>query len=223
MSGIIMYWTSPREGTLYEKEICLRLRVIRVAAACALFAVLSGCATNFRTTQPFAGKAPPTSLYVYSFLDLREGTMGPRFLGEVRDQLGKALESRGVRQKQLWFNESPLRTEYALEAKRAGSGASSMRVPVGEVIAATRDEEEAFGASHRLVIFPVEVTQSNTFSGFQVRWDVIDAKTNERNWSTTSYTQHTKWFLGDENPQDRARSFVEAALTEMEKAGVFKR
>jgi hypothetical protein len=190
--------------------------------ACALFAGLSGCATNFRTIQPLAGKAPPTSLYVYSFLDAREGAMGPQFLAEVRDQLGKALESRGVRHKQLWFNDSPLRTEYALEAKATGPR-SSTRVPVGEIITATRAEEAAFGASHRLVIFPVEVVQSNAFTGFHVRWDLIDAHTNERSWSATSYSQHQKWFLGDENPRDRATSFVQDALAEMEKAGVLRR
>jgi hypothetical protein len=208
-------------GVLAPSRPCQSM--LRTAMPFLVFALCTGCATNFRPAQPFAGKSSVSSVYIYSFLDLREGTIGPNFLTEVRQEFARGFESRAVRTKQLWFNESPLRAQYALQSEQTGPGKSSLRVPVDEVIAANRADEESIGTTHRLVIFPIQVSQSSSYSGFQVRWDIRDAKTNELNWSTTSYSQHQRWVGGDENPAGRAKEFVEAAIAEMEKAGVFRK
>lgn len=195
---------------------------LRTVVACLLFAIFAGCATSFSTPKPFLGASPPSAVYIYSFLDLREGILGPKFLAEVREQVAHDFRSRGIRVKQLSFNDSPLRGQFALQANQSARGKSSTRVPINEVIAENRADEASFNTSHRLIIFPIEVIQSNAYSGFHVRWSLLDAKTNQLDWFTNSYTQHQKWFLGDENPIGRAKQFVEAAIAEMEKAGVFQ-
>lgn len=192
----------------------------------AVFFALSLCScatTSFDSKTPNPSETTPiTAVYVYSFLDLREGSLGKNFLNEVRRQLDRALTHDGVRTKQLWFNDSPLRAQFSLEAAGPTAARTSMRVPVAEVVNATRDDERAFGASHRLIVFPASITSTNSGSTFTVRWDLIDSQTNRPTWTTTSRSHHMKWFLGDENPEERATTFVQSFLTELRKAHIIK-
>jgi hypothetical protein len=199
-------------------------RVCKPLLAVFLALSLCGCATtSFESKMPNRSETTPvTAVYVYSFLDLREGSLGKNFLNEVRSQLDQALTKDGVRTKQLWFNDSPLRTQFSLEATGPNLARTSMRVPVAEVVNATREDERAFGASHRLIVFPASITRSNSGSTFSVRWDLVDSQTNEITWTTTSRSHHMKWFLGDENPRERAGTFVEGFVTELHKAKIIK-
>lgn len=185
---------------------------------------LCGCATSSFDSKPaaYSGTTPVTAIYVYSFLDLRQGSFGKNFLSEVKRQLDAALLREEVRTKQLWFNESPLRAEFSLEATGPNPARTATRVPVAEVISATSGDERAFGASHRLIVFPASVTSSNTGSNFSVRWDLIDSQTNQVVWTTTSRSQHMRWFLGDENPEDRASTLVQGFIAEFRKANIIK-
>lgn len=193
---------------------------LRRVFALLLAVALCGCATtSFQSaTVGYTGTKPVKAIYVYSFLDLRKG-LGPKFLAEVKRQLTDALAKEQVATKQLWFEDSPLRAQFSLEA--TGSPAnSSMRVPIEEVINATREDEKLFGASHRLIVFPSFVLTSNTGNNFNVRWDLVDTQTNQVTWSTTSRSNHMKWFLGDENAEERASTFVQGFIEELRKAKV---
>jgi hypothetical protein len=183
-------------------------------------ALLSACATtSFRSNAPeFTGENRVSSVYVYSFLDLREGALGRKFLAEVKRQLNDSLSRENISSKQLWFNDSPFATQFSLEEKGPNPSNTSTRVPVEEVIKATQDEERLFGASHRLIVFPASVMQSNTGASFGVRWTLVDLKTNQTVWTTTSVSNHAKWFLGDENPEARATTFVEELMSELRKS-----
>lgn len=186
----------------------------------------SGCATNnFRTPPPaFAGQAPLRAVYVYSFLDLRENELGPKFLGEVQRQFAEALKAKGASSAQLSFNDSPLRAEYLLKEEPVRGSLTrqaSTRVPVGEVIATNLRAEAAFGAPYRLIVFPASLTALNTGHRFDVRWDIYDARTNVRVWSATSETLHQNWISHDESPVERAKILVEGIILQMTKAGVF--
>lgn len=183
-------------------------------------ALLSACATtSFRSNAPeFAGENRVSSVYVYSFLDLREGALGRKFLAEVKRQLNDSLSKENISSKQLWFNDSPFATQFSLEETGPNPSNTSTRVPVEEVIKATQDEERLFGASHRLIVFPASVMQSNTGASFSIRWSLVDLKTNQTVWATTSVSNHAKWFLGDENPEARATTFVEELMSELRKS-----
>lgn len=194
-------------------------RVVALLAA----AVLSGCSTNFHSaSSPYTDTTPVTAIYVYSFLDLRQGSLGPNFLAETKKQLTAALSREGIRSKQLWFNESPLREQFSLEAKGPNPANTNTRVPVGEVVEATQQDERAFGASHRLVVFPAYVMSSNTGSSFDIRWDLVNSQTNQLSWRTISRSHFQKFFLGDENPQDRASEVVQGLMSELRKAKVIR-
>ena len=184
---------------------------LRILFVIFLSAILSSCTTtNFHSkSSEYNETTPVTSIYLYSFLDLREGNLGPKFLGEVKRQFSESISQEGVHAAQLWFNESPLRSQFSLEAVAKDARNSSTRVPVEEVIKANQQIELSFGASHRLIAFPVFVSSSNTDEMFDIRWTLIDSHTNQVCWTTTSHSFHTKWFLGDENPQERAKTFVQ--------------
>lgn len=200
-----------------------RLEVRKIFAP-LLAVALCGCATtSFQsTTGEYAEAKPVTSVYVYSFLDLRKGSLGPNFLAEVKRQLAEALAKEQIASKQLWFEDSPLRAQFSLEASGPSPLNTSTRVPIGEVIKASQEDEKQFGASHRLVVFPAFVLTSNAGSDFNVRWDLVDAQTNQVIWTTTSRSHHMKWFLGDENAQERATTFVQGLMAELRKSKVLR-
>lgn len=196
-------------------SIARRLMIISITF------LVGACGTTFNSRgQVYDGPSQVTAVYVYSFLDLREGALGRQFLAEVRRQLSDALAKEGIRTKQLWFNESPLRTQFSLEEKGPNQATTSTRVPIDEVVMATREDEQSFGATHRLIVFPASVMMSNTGSNFDIRWTLIDSQTNKAHWSTTSFSSHAKWFLGDENPTGRASEFVNGLMAELRKSHV---
>ena len=98
--------------------------------------LLSACTTtSFQSkTSEYTGVTPVSAVYVYSFLDLREGNLGKKFLAEVKRQLDEALAKDGIRVKQLWFNDSPLRAQFSLAEIGPHPSNTSTRVPVDEVI-----------------------------------------------------------------------------------------
>jgi hypothetical protein len=205
------------QSVFNTKGIAIVQRLIVIATAF----LVSACGTTFNSRgQVYDGPNQVTAVYVYSFLDLREGALGRQFLAEVRRQLSDALSKEGIRTKQLWFNESPLRAQFSLEDKGPNQANTSTRVPVDEVVIATREDEQFFGATHRLIVFPASVMMSNTGSNFDIRWTLIDSKSNKVSWSTASFSSHAKWFLGDENPTGRATEFVNGLVGELRKAHV---
>ncbi len=192
------------------------------------FLVLISTTLASCTTTKFQSKSieytdtvPVTAIYLYSFLDLREGILGPRFIDEVKHQFPAATSQEGIALQQLWFNDSPLRAQFSLEAVKTNSG-SKTRVPVDEVIQANQENERSFGASHRLIAFPSSVMASTTANSFDIRWALVNTKTNQVSWATTSFSYHQVWFGRDDNPQERAKTFVQGFMSELRKAKVIQ-
>ena len=198
--------------------------VLKTLFAPVLVAMLCACTTtSFQSRTPeYTGTTPVSAIYVYSFLDLRQGSLGKNFLAEVKRQLTDALAQDGIRTKQLWFNDSPLSGQFSLEATGPNPSNTTTRVPIEEVIKATQEDERVFGASHRLIVFPSAVMSANTGASFDIRWDLVDSQTNKVTWATKSFSYHTKWFLGDENPQKRAATFVQGLMAKLHKSKVIR-
>ena len=199
----------------------------RAALKCVLAGLMAICLSGCGTTSfdskagDYKGSSPVTSLYIYSFLDLREDRLGKKFLAEVQRQLPIALAKEGLNSKQFWFNASPLKAQFALEATRTGPSTSG-RVPVNEIVKANQQDEVEFGASHRLVAFPSFVVSSGSGSRFTVQWDLVDTRTNIMNWTTVSSSNFENWLLQDENSDERAKTFVMALITELKAAKAIK-
>ena len=185
---------------------------------------LPGCAvTNVRTpSRAYQGAQPVRAAYIYSFMDLREGELGRRFLEQLRRQLGDALASHDVRNTQLSFNESPVRTEYAMASEPGGGRHSTTRVPVREVVTANLAAESSFGASHRLIVFPAMITRTGAGANFDVRWDLFDAASGRLEWFSLTSTRHLNWLYQDESAESRAKALVDNVIGEMLKAGVLR-
>jgi hypothetical protein len=181
---------------------------------------LTGCATapKFQTQV-----APQTSgvnnLYIYSFLDVREKQIGANFLQEVQRDLQDELTQRGIRSKQLWFNNSPQRAQYSLtesDQRIVWRGReSTIRIPIPEVIAGNVGDERNFGARYRLVISPSGV--SNTGIGFEylVTWVMMDTRTGQVVWNASSKMKTVNLIKADEDPTGRAHLFVNGLMQEM--------
>jgi hypothetical protein len=195
----------------------------------ALLAVicLSGCATapTFKTSVADS-QARIGSVYVYSFLDLREKELGPKNLAEIERQMGEALTRHGVRNKQLWFNRAPVRDEIALNQQKRGNWfldlGTSARVPVNEVIASNAEDEKVFNPQTRLVVFPVDTVQTSTGVRIHVRWILAEAASGKVLWSAVSTTDNMNMWKADEYPEKRAFMLVDGLVKELQRVQVFK-
>lgn len=181
---------------------------------------LGGCASapKFKTTG-FFPSLPMTSVYVYSFLDVREHELGTNYMSEIEKQLGEALTQRGVRNKQLWFNRARIRDELALDAQTQRywrSIQSTEHIPVQAVMASNGADERAFAPSHVLVVFPTETAGTGVGYAYTVTWRLMD---NVRRvvWSATSRTDNVNWVKQDELPVERARALVVGLMKELDR------
>jgi hypothetical protein len=182
-------------------------RLIRIAML-ALLGCLSACATNnFSTTKSdVAGVSiKDTRVYVYSFLDIRANDFGPSLVNEVDTQLISSLAASGVTSKVLQFKQSAVGQGYSL----TGGG---MTIPIGPTIKANLEDERAFNAKYRLVIFPSAMRLQGAWKMYEVRWDLFDAQTHALVWSGTSNGKHMSMYSNNENPKERAKTIVDSAM-----------
>jgi hypothetical protein len=199
--------------------VSTRNKVIRAAAWVAVLSV-AGCATAPKFhTQLTPVVLPINSVYIYSFLDVREKQLGVNFLQAVQHDLQDELTQHGVRSKQLWFNSSPQRAEFSLNesAPRGLRRESTVRIPVLEVIGGNASDERAFGASYRLVMSPSDITNSGVGFDSQVTWILTDVKSGQVVWRATSRMSTVNLIKVDEDPSGRAQLFVHGLMQEMAK------
>jgi hypothetical protein len=204
----------------------MKLNSLRLPALLAVL-LLPACATAPKFTTSVADTQTRVgSVYIYSFLDLREKELGPRNIAEIERQLADTLSTHGVRSKQLWFNRAPVRGEIALNQEKRGNWfldlGTSVRVPVNEVIASNAEDEKAFAPQCRLVVFPLDTTQTGTGVIFQMRWVLADIATQKVLWSATSTTNNMNMWKNDEYPEKRAFMLVDGLVKELQRVGVFK-
>jgi hypothetical protein len=202
------------------------MKLLRSPALLAVL-VLSGCATAPKFTTSVADtQTRVSSVYIYSFLDLREKELGPKNIAEIERQLADTLTSHGVRSKQLWFNRAPVREEIALNQQKQGNWfldlGTSVRVPVNEVIASNAEDEKAFGPQCRLVVFPTSTTETGTGVIVQLRWLLSEVSSGKVIWSATSNTNNMNMWKFDEYPEERAFMLVDGLVKELLRVGVFK-
>jgi hypothetical protein len=180
----------------------------------ALTSLVSACATNqFSSTAPLGEDVSlkNSRLYVYSFLDLRDAELGANMLAEIDAQLIREFAKAGVTVKVLRFKNSEVGRYYATTN-------GGMSVPIGQTISSNSQEEQSLGAEYRLVIFPSKMTLSGAWRFYDVRWELMDVKTNKRLWTTTSQGKHLNMWKNDEDPQARANTIVNGIMAELQKS-----
>lgn len=192
--------------------------------------LVGGASKPIFTSQTFyTGERQVRSIYVYSFMDLREKEIGPKLMLHFRQQLTTQLKEIGIESRQLWFNDSPIRADFSIVKTPAGTtqeGGSLVTrnvikaVPIAQMVEANRSSESEFAPTHRMLIFPEDVFSGNARTGYQLRWDIVDARTGKLEWTTRSSTSNFNWWTSDEAPAQRARVLAEGIITQMRGNGV---
>jgi len=184
-----------------------------------LVMVLSGCAAkpDFNTLVKLEKKIELENLYIYSFLDFREKTIGSDVISDIKKQFDLQFEQRNVQVNQLWYKETSLLTNSSISEE-----GGEANIPVGQIVNANLLNEQKMDAKYRLIAFPSYVRHGNSNVGYQVRWSLFDATTNERLWTASSWTNNMNWFSRNEMSETRAKVLVQGLMEQLEKAGTIK-
>ena len=195
----------------------LTFRMLSAFGVVLLMLSLDGCAIapRFVGTTQVAMTKPIifSSIYVYSFLDIRSKELGPKMITEIQRQLEVGLKNHGVVSEQHWFENDPVASEIA-------STGGSERIPVREVITRNAAAERKYGARYRLIVFPIQTTTGGDWAFYDFRWTVEDTITQRVVWSTTSQGKHMNWIMTDENSSQRAKVVVDGVISEMVNSGL---
>ncbi|NHZ34027.1 hypothetical protein [Massilia rubra] len=181
---------------------------------CVVFALaLSACAS---TEVPKAELAVPgfvlsgSSVYIYSFLDVRDSTFGQKLLAEFDAQFAAALKGAAVTSTVLRFRDSEHGGYFA---PASGNVANQVMQTVTMNLA----NERKSGALQRLTIEPANVIiTQGVRHNYDIKWSLSDASTGSLIWSTTTTGTHLNWGAIDENPRERAKSIVDEIIRQMQ-------
>ena len=184
--------------------------------AAAWVVVLSACAANeFVQTKTHVDSLSirNSKLFIYSFLDVRTGELGPSLLDEFDRQLTQQLSKSGVTVAILRFKDSEPGKQYSFTS-------SGMQIPVRDTIVQNASNERAMGSDFRLIIFPSQMTVSGAWRFYNVRWDLVETRTGKLVWSTSSRGKHMNAWKNDEDPETRAKTIVDGIVEEMRKSNL---
>ena len=149
-----------------------------------------------------------SSVYIYSFLDARERTFGPKLIKEFDACFTAALKGAAVSSTLLHFRDSEHGGYFA-----PVSGA--MANPVRQTVYLNAAVERKAGARHRLSIEPISVTSSGSWQLYDIRWTLSDASTSALIWTTTSTGKHMSWWTADESADERVQGIVDEIIRQM--------
>lgn len=178
--------------------------------------ILMGCVTNeFKSTTTAADgiSLRGSKVYVYSFLDLRDSDLGETMVNQINMQLTRELSNSGVSMKVLNFKDSEPGRSFATTN-------TGLSVPVRQTIESNISEEKAQGTDYRLLIFPSKMHLSGAWKFYDIRWELIDARTERPVWSSTSKGKHLTMWKNDEDPEGRAKIIVDGVVSEFKKNGL---
>lgn len=152
-----------------------------------------------------------SSVYIYSFLDMRESTFGPKLLAEFDTQFAAALKASAVTSTTLHFRDSEHGGYFA-----PASGAVAS--PVRQTVYMNLANERKFGAGQRLTVEPIKIFTQGAWHYYDIQWNLSDASTGKLIWTATSKGSHMNWVYGDENANERARKIVAEVIQQMQES-----
>jgi hypothetical protein len=176
---------------------------------------LSACATT-----SFATKATTTDarlanqhLYIYSMLDLRANQFGGSMVADVNQRLRARLAERGVTTELVTYADT-------LDGK-APAQFESVQVPLAQIVIAHEPQEQAFGATYRLIVMPTSMRIGGAGQSYDVNWVLMEISSSRVVWSTTLQGSRTIWWSQSEDANGRATAFVDGVIAQMESSGLF--
>ena len=187
------------------------MKAIKHLTLVVLLFLISSCATNeFDAAKSYRNglTLKNSKLYIYSFMDLRDGELGKKMLEAMNRQLVDNFKVAGVTATVLNFKDSSVGQYFSLANK-------NVQVPVRDVIVQNSANEMATGADYRMVIFPSNMRLTGAVKAYDIKWDIFDARSGRIVWSTTSHGKHSTVWKTDEDPDERAQIIIESFLNEM--------
>jgi hypothetical protein len=200
------------------------LKFLRATAFLAGIA-LAACGTApSRVISPgptYAGEVKVERLSVYVFVDTRPEYMHPEFRRAFEHAMSSALDSAGTPSRQTWFLDTTEGQRLQGDLKNHTLGNVTF-VSVGKTIFENRTSDASFRPTHYLVAFPRDAYKSGNGAILDIKWDILDAKNGNVEWSVYTRTPVLSRQMKPEDAVEAARGLVETITKEMRARSVLR-
>lgn len=158
-----------------------------------------------------------STLYIYTFIDVRQREFGPKVIDAFDTQLVSRFGAVAVEAKVLRFGNSAFAGQ---KTYRGGAMSGYNVVPVERVIAANWKEERVSGARYRLIVVPSNYRISGAWQSYELHWVLFDVETGRQVWEYDYSGRHLMMLKRDENGAKRAKKFIDNAFVDLKKIGL---
>lgn len=166
---------------------------------------------------PLPAKLQGSSVYVYSFLDVRREEYTSKVLDRFDADLSARFAALKIGSNILRFRNSKM--NRADEFYAGNHNQESRAIPVMETVYSNLNEERGAHARFRLIAFPSNYTVSGAWRFYEIRFLLIDAETGARLWGYTYSGKHMVMWKNSENADARAKKILDKLFSELKTAG----
>ena len=196
------------------------------AVALAASLALTACGTApSRIVSPgpnYAGATQVERLSVYVFIDVKPEYVHPEFRRTFEETLSAAFLKAGVPSRQVWSLDTTEGQRLQGDWKNSTMGPVTS-VSVGKTILENRAADAAFRPSHHLLAFPSNAYKSGEGAILDIKWDIIDSRNGNVEWSVYTRTPALSRQMKSEDAAEAARGLVETITKEMQARSVLRR
>jgi hypothetical protein len=174
---------------------------------------------------PIMPPAPPSApiapaklrgsfVYVYSFLDVREDLYTSKVLDRFDGDLTARLQAETIGSKILHFDHSAA-SSNEFYAGGSINGSETRSIPVMETIYRNLPDEMTVKARFRLIVFPSDYTVAGAWRFYQIRFVLIDTRTNRRVMDYLYSGKHLVMWKNSENSEARSKKILDHLFAEL--------
>lgn len=159
------------------------------------------------------------SVYVYSFLDVRQDEFTPKVLDNFDAALTSRFNGTTVSSKILRYAQAK-QAAGQFAARRSLQGSDNQMIPVAETILRNRADEESQKADYRLIIFPSNFVSSGAWRAYEIKFVLVNIANNQTVLDYTYQGRHMVVFKESENADGRTNKILESFFVEMRSKGL---
>ena len=177
-----------------------------------LIVFLQGCASNsFVQTKTYQNgiSLKDQSIYVYSFLDIRDNQFGSNMLKMLDEYIISDFQSENADVKVVRFLDSKIAKLHSVT--------NDTELPIDGFILENLENEQNFSANYRLIIIPSKMRLQGAWKHYDITWQLQNVKTNMIAWKAISEGSHLTTFYPDENPDERAKKIIDSLFIQLKK------
>jgi hypothetical protein len=208
------YKIARREANLYAQE-----KGLHELYADAPVPPLQSAVSATGDAAQLAVKLPGSSIYVYSFLDVREKEYTPKVLDRFDAALTERFGALKVSTKILRYNKVKEK-QGEFFANNTSFGSSSQNIPVEQTIYRNLAEERAAQTRYRLVIFPANFESAGSWRYYEIRFVLMDTQGGRRVFEYSYTGRHMVLLSESENSEARSTKILDAFFSELGNKGI---